>query len=70
MRQADFPDETAGRVARASNFLAGGGEMGALIRAHDWSVTGLGGPGHRPPTHKNTQTKKPFTIGAHTVYFQ
>ena len=26
------------------NFLAGGGEMGALMRAHDWASTSLGAP--------------------------
>lgn len=30
------------------NFLDGGGEMGALIRAHDWSVTPLGQPDSWP----------------------
>src|SRR5665811_1105863 len=27
-----------------ADFLAGGGEMGALTRAHDWSATPLGKP--------------------------
>jgi hypothetical protein len=27
-------------------FLAGGGEMGELIRAKDWSKTSLGDPGY------------------------
>ncbi len=31
-------------------FLAGGGEMGALIRAHDWSRTPLGAPERWSPT--------------------
>ena len=26
------------------DFLSGGGEMGALIRAHDWAATPLGSP--------------------------
>jgi hypothetical protein len=26
------------------DFLAGGGEMGALMRAHDWAATPLGAP--------------------------
>ena len=30
------------------DFLAGGGEMGALTRAHDWSATPLGEPGTWP----------------------
>jgi PAS domain S-box-containing protein len=29
-------------------FLAGGGEMGALLRAHDWAATPLGEPGSWP----------------------
>lgn len=32
----------------ALGFLSGGGEMGALIRAHDWSRAGIGAP-HRWP---------------------
>jgi len=28
----------------SADFLAGGGEMGALTRAHDWSATPLGKP--------------------------
>lgn len=31
-------------VADMLDFLAGGGEMGALIRAHDWGATALGPP--------------------------
>jgi PAS domain S-box-containing protein len=34
------------------NFLAGGGEMGALIRAHDWHATALGAPETWPTTLK------------------
>jgi PAS domain S-box-containing protein len=34
------------------NFLAGGGEMGALIRAHDWRGTTLGSPDTWPSTLK------------------
>jgi len=34
------------------NFLAGGGEMGALIRAHDWHNTALGAPDTWPSTLK------------------
>jgi PAS domain-containing protein len=30
------------------NFLAGGGQMGALIRAHDWAATPLGSPSAWP----------------------
>ncbi len=41
------PRETMGApalVAGVSGFLAGGGEMGALMRAYDWSATPLGPP--------------------------
>src|SRR3954451_13792102 len=34
---------------RAPDFLAGGGEMGALIRANDWRSTPLGPPESWPP---------------------
>ena len=30
--------------AAAPSFLAGGGELGALIRAYDWTQTSLGEP--------------------------
>jgi signal transduction histidine kinase len=33
---------------RAPEFLAAGGEMGALIRAHDWSQSSLGAPEYWP----------------------
>jgi hypothetical protein len=29
-------------------FLSGGGEMGAMMRAHDWSASPLGHPAHWP----------------------
>ena len=35
-------------IANAADFLAGGGEMGALTRAHDWSSNPLGGPENWP----------------------
>src|SRR5918998_69483 len=35
------PDDAA---TFAHDFLAGGGEMGALMRAHDWSASPLGAP--------------------------
>jgi len=34
----------ADAVATSPRFLNGGGAMGALMRAHDWSVTPLGPP--------------------------
>jgi hypothetical protein len=30
--------------SKNADFLAGGGEMGALTRAHDWSATPIGAP--------------------------
>jgi hypothetical protein len=30
------------RYGNPAAFLAGGGEIGALMRAHDWSRSGLG----------------------------
>ena len=36
------------------NFLDGGGKMGALMRAYDWSVTSLGAPESWPVTLKTT----------------
>ncbi|WP_019143112.1 PAS domain-containing protein [Noviherbaspirillum massiliense] len=36
----------------ASGFLSGGGEMGALLRAHDWTSTPLGHPDTWPATLK------------------
>ncbi|MEC4720840.1 PAS domain-containing protein [Noviherbaspirillum sp. CPCC 100848] len=37
-----------------SDFLSGGGEMGALMRAHDWSATPLGPPDTWPSLLKST----------------
>lgn len=36
----------------AADFLSGGGEMGALLRSHDWSATDLGAPGQWPQSLK------------------
>ncbi len=36
--------EPVTRILDRSGFLAGGGEMGALTRAHDWTATSLGPP--------------------------
>src|ERR1700742_1890167 len=35
-------------IVSTADFLAGGGEMGALMRAHDWSSNPLGGPENWP----------------------
>src|SRR3712207_5876498 len=40
--------ETAAPAPPAPDFLAGGGEMGALMRAHDWSTSPLGPPKEWP----------------------
>jgi PAS domain S-box-containing protein len=36
------------KAERDTTFLAGGGEMGALMRAHDWKATPLGEPSEWP----------------------
>lgn len=38
----------------AFDFLSGGGELGALIRAHDWSTTTLGSPATWPAALKTS----------------
>ena len=38
------------------NWLAGGGEMGALIRAMDWSATPLGPPEGWPQSLRTTKS--------------
>jgi hypothetical protein len=43
-----------GRNDNAPAFLAGGGEMGALMRAHDWARSPLGPPHHWPPALRIT----------------
>ncbi len=50
------------------NFLAGGGEMGALIRAHDWSKSRLGPPQFWPQSLKTAirimlTSRQPIWIG-------
>ncbi|WP_398473283.1 PAS domain-containing protein [Tardiphaga sp.] len=39
-----FPHMAAERIENQVDFLAGGGEMGALMRAYDWTGTPLGAP--------------------------
>jgi signal transduction histidine kinase/DNA-binding response OmpR family regulator len=41
-------DQVSQDDADAGGFLAGGGELGGLIRAHDWSTTSLGPPSQWP----------------------
>jgi PAS domain S-box-containing protein len=50
------------------SFLAGGGEMGALMRAHDWSATSLGPTEHWPQSLKTAirimlTSRQPIWIG-------
>lgn len=42
------------RYMTTFDFLAGGGEMGALMRSHDWAATSLGPPAIWPITLKTT----------------
>ena len=49
-------------------FMAGGGELGALIRAHDWARTSLGPPEHWPRSLKTVvrimlTSRQPIWIG-------
>lgn len=37
---------------KAADFLNGGGEMGALMRSHDWAATPLGEPSSWPQSLK------------------
>ena len=65
------PDSSTADGVRASlntTFLAGGGEMGALIRAHAWADTRLGPPEGWPPALKIAlrillTSRQPFWIG-------
>lgn len=50
----------------APDFLQGGGEMGALMRAHDWSKSSLGDPSGWPQTLR-TAVRLMLTTG-HPVY--
>ena len=43
-----------GAPAGSRDFLATGGEMGAMMRAHDWSTSPLGPPEHWPAILKTT----------------
>jgi hypothetical protein len=42
------PDPDMPPAVRADDCLAGGGAVGALMRRHDWSRTGLGAPAGWP----------------------
>jgi PAS domain S-box-containing protein len=65
------PDSRTADALRASlstTFLVGGGEMGALMRAHDWSATSLGTPENWPQGLKTAirimlTSRQPIWIG-------
>jgi hypothetical protein len=42
------PEELGVQAPPAMSFLSGGGQMGAIMRAHDWSRSPLGSPAHWP----------------------
>lgn len=55
-------------VQRADDFLAGGGELGALLRAHDWSQSPLGPPADWPRSLKTAvrimlTSRQPIWVG-------
>ncbi|HEV7276565.1 MAG TPA: ATP-binding protein [Devosiaceae bacterium] len=63
-RQQSASDHHDGSLS----FLAGGGEMGALIRAHDWASTSLGAPEGWPQSLKTAvrimlTSRQPIWIG-------
>jgi PAS domain S-box-containing protein len=65
------PDSSTADALRASlntTFLAGGGEMGALIRAYDWNSTAIGAPENWPQGLKTAirimlTSRQPIWIG-------
>jgi PAS domain S-box-containing protein len=65
------PDSSTADALRASlntTFLVGGGEMGALIRAYDWSSTAIGAPENWPQGLKTAirimlTSRQPIWIG-------
>jgi signal transduction histidine kinase/DNA-binding response OmpR family regulator len=63
-RQTDHPQDWG----TGAQVLAGGGELGALIRAHDWAATPLGPPEGWPLSLKTAirimlTSRQPFWIG-------
>ena len=48
MKQTDLPNTPP------PGFLHGGGEMGALMRSHDWAAHPMGVPEHWPSLLKST----------------
>ena len=63
-------------VPSSADFLAGGGEMGALMRGYDWSLTPLGRPANWPQSLRTAvrlllNTNHPMFIwwGQHLIQF-
>ena len=48
------------------DFLQGGGEMGALMRVHDWSRTSLGAPAEWPQSLRTVV--RPLLNTGHPMY--
>ncbi len=66
----DKPDDSsnAAQASDVPSFLAGGGEMGALMRAHDWHASPLGPPARWPQSLKTSirimlTSRQPIWIG-------
>jgi signal transduction histidine kinase/PAS domain-containing protein len=69
-RHEFYKDETlaADPEGASASFLAGGGEMGALLRAKDWSQTELGAPDRWPQSLKTAlrimlTSRQPIWVG-------
>lgn len=63
-----MPPPSPAASQRADDFLAGGGELGALIRAHDWRGSPLGEPAQWPRSLKTAvrimlTSRQPIWIG-------
>jgi signal transduction histidine kinase len=61
-------DRVTSALPTPLNFLAGGGEMGRLIRAHDWAATPLGPPAAWPQSLKTAvrimlTSRQPIWVG-------
>lgn len=64
--------KTSVPTANIADFLVGGGEMGALMRAYEWSANPLGGPENWPQSLRTAvrlllNTNHPMFIAAHPV---
>jgi hypothetical protein len=68
MNDVRQPESLAPGVRQPAHFLAGGGEMGALLRSHDWADTSLGVPERWPQSLKTAirimlTSRQPIWIG-------